>query len=217
MFDKDHIDPRWEEGREYQMVCGLDDPLNYCKRDTFLNKSKNNRFLPWRVTNGEIGGIPIERGDLCSFLVGANIEQDIPGEWVLMEFLSEEWFAATRHLCGPAKAGKVGKNNDPEHLSKRGQKGIRSGKNADPDFVLERQVNGGKAQGRNNLENKTGWFKLTTKERQVLCSRSGKVGGPKTAAQRWMCTVTGFITNAGSLTGYQRKRGIDTSNRIRLE
>jgi hypothetical protein len=217
MFDTDHIDPRWEEGRDYQMVCGLDDPLNYYQRDTFLNKSKNNRFLPWRAAFNEIGTVPVNQGDLCLFLVGANIEQDIPGEWVLMEFLSEEWFVATRHFCGPSKSGKVGKNANPDHLSKRGQKGIRSGKNKDPNYVRERNSKGGKVAGRNNKENGTGWFKLTTEERQVLGSQNGKVGGPKTAAQRWMCTVTGFITNAGSLTGYQRKRGIDISNRIRLE
>jgi hypothetical protein len=38
----------------------------------------------------------------------------------------------------------------------------------------------------------------------------------ETNAQRWMCTKTGFVTNPGSLTHYQRARGIDTSNRVRL-
>ena len=35
-------------------------------------------------------------------------------------------------------------------------------------------------------------------------------------SQRWQCTVTGFTTNAGSLSRYQKARGIDTSNRVRL-
>jgi len=35
-------------------------------------------------------------------------------------------------------------------------------------------------------------------------------------SQRWQCTVTGFTTNAGSLSSYQKARGIDTSNRMRL-
>jgi hypothetical protein len=217
MIDIDHIDPRWEEGRDYQMVCGWNDPLNYCEREHTFNLSKSNRFLPWRVISDEIGTIPVSQGDLCLFLVGADIEQDIPGEWVLMEFLSEEWFTATRHLCGPARAGRVGKNADPEHLSKRGQKGIRSGKNNDPDYVAKRNSNGGKLGGQTNVKEKKGWFKFSTEERSAINSNAGRVGGPKVAAQRWMCTVTGFITNAGSLTGYQRKRGIDTSNRIRLE
>lgn len=41
--------------------------------------------------------------------------------------------------------------------------------------------------------------------------------GHKMAAQLWQCTVTGFITNPGSLSRYQMKRGIDTSCRIRLQ
>lgn len=39
----------------------------------------------------------------------------------------------------------------------------------------------------------------------------------KTNSQKWMCLETGHITNAGALTIYQRKRGIDTSKRIRIE
>jgi len=38
----------------------------------------------------------------------------------------------------------------------------------------------------------------------------------KVASQKWMCLETGFITNAGNLTKYQLKRGIDTSKRVRL-
>jgi hypothetical protein len=40
--------------------------------------------------------------------------------------------------------------------------------------------------------------------------------GKKTSSQKWQCTVTGFITSAGNLARYQRARGIDTSNRVRL-
>ena len=104
MFDQDHIDPRGEEGRDYQLICGLDDPLNYCERESSFNTAKTNRFLPWHVASDEVGVIPIEQGDLCLFLVGADIERDIPGEWVLMEFLSEEWFAATHQTAGGVRA-----------------------------------------------------------------------------------------------------------------
>jgi hypothetical protein len=38
----------------------------------------------------------------------------------------------------------------------------------------------------------------------------------KASSQKFQCTVTGFITNAGGLSMYQRARGIDTSNRVRL-
>jgi hypothetical protein len=45
-------------------------------------------------------------------------------------------------------------------------------------------------------------------------AKKGKV--PKSAIQKWQCTVTGKISNAGALSVYQRNRGIDTSNRLRL-
>jgi len=38
----------------------------------------------------------------------------------------------------------------------------------------------------------------------------------KARSVKFQCTVTGFITNAGCLSHYQRARGIDTSNRVRV-
>jgi hypothetical protein len=35
--------------------------------------------------------------------------------------------------------------------------------------------------------------------------------------KRWKCLETGFITNAGALSRYQRARGIDTLKRIKLD
>ena len=37
-----------------------------------------------------------------------------------------------------------------------------------------------------------------------------------TNSQKWKCLETGFITNPGSLSRYQRARGIDTSKRVRI-
>jgi hypothetical protein len=46
--------------------------------------------------------------------------------------------------------------------------------------------------------------------------KGGLIGGKTTSAQKWECLETGFITNAGNLTKYQRKRDIDTSKRKRI-
>jgi hypothetical protein len=46
--------------------------------------------------------------------------------------------------------------------------------------------------------------------------RGGKIGGKKTGSQKWMCLETGFITNAGALSNYQKKNGIDTTKRVRV-
>lgn len=67
---------------------------------------------------------------------------------------------------------------------------------------------GGKISGRKSYELGIGIHGLTTKQR----SETAK----KVAAQRWKCTETGFITNAGNLTKYQRAKDIDTSKRIRI-
>jgi hypothetical protein len=47
-------------------------------------------------------------------------------------------------------------------------------------------------------------------------SARGRKGCATTNKQRWQCTVTGYISNSGALTHYQRARGIDTTNRVRL-
>ena len=44
----------------------------------------------------------------------------------------------------------------------------------------------------------------------------GRKGGKISASQKWMCTETGHISNAGPLTIYQKNRGIDISKRIKL-
>ena len=54
----------------------------------------------------------------------------------------------------------------------------------------------------------------------VLSGQMAKIhslGGKSASSQKWMCLETGFITNAGALTHYQRKRKIDTSKRQRVD
>ena len=48
-------------------------------------------------------------------------------------------------------------------------------------------------------------------------SAAGKIGSKKTNTQKWMCLETGYITNSGALTMYQKAKGIDTTKRERLE
>jgi len=112
----DHIDPLWEEGRDYQLVCGWDCKRNWRELTVGENSRKSNRFLPWRYCAEEVGQKPCEAGDWVQFLVGFDIEKDIPGEWVLMEFESAEWFEATKKYCAERRGGsisgkKVGQDN----------------------------------------------------------------------------------------------------------
>jgi hypothetical protein len=97
----DHIDPRWEEGRDYQLVCGLDVEENLITRKTSENARKTNRFLPWRFSLGELGAVPTRKGDLCQFL------DPVTEDWVLEEFLGEWWFEKTKTLCGNSVSGGI--------------------------------------------------------------------------------------------------------------
>jgi len=54
-----------------------------------------------------------------------------------------------------------------------------------------------------------GVHSLTTEERSKTMTKTNK--------QKWMCLETGYVTNSGALTKYQRKRGIDISKRKRVE
>ena len=72
---------------------------------------------------------------------------------------------------------------------------------------------GGKISGKMQYELKIGIHGMTKEQRQEI----GRKSAAKVNAQRWMCLETGFITNAGTLTGYQKARGIDTSKRIRIQ
>jgi hypothetical protein len=61
-------------------------------------------------------------------------------------------------------------------------------------------------------ENGTGFYNRTSKQH----SEDSIKGGKNASSQRWECLETGFVSNAGNLTKYQRARGIDISKRRRI-
>jgi hypothetical protein len=79
--------------------------------------------------------------------------------------------------------------------------------------MKENGKKGGKISGKMNKELKRGYFSQSKKE----LGEAGKLGSKVTNSQKWMCTETGYITTSGPLTAYQRKRGIDTTKRTRIE
>jgi hypothetical protein len=70
-------------------------------------------------------------------------------------------------------------------------------------------LKGGKNAQETLKNKKLGIYGLTKEQRYA--------NGKKVGSQKWVCLETGFITNAGNLTKYQNKRGIDTSKRMKLE
>lgn len=111
--DLDHIDPL--KGRT---VSGLNNPFNLAVRGALVNRRKTNRFLPWRVSSTEVGGVPVSQGDLCQFL-----DPDT-NEWVLEKFLGEWWWEKTNSTAGATViAREVRKKIDEEIVSSQKQFG----------------------------------------------------------------------------------------------
>ena len=84
----------------------------------------------------------------------------------------------------------------------------------------QRKENGkkyGSKGGKKIVELGLGIHGLTKEQRSQNSKKYGKIGASITNSQKWMCTETGYITNSGALTNYQKARGIDISNRKRIE
>jgi hypothetical protein len=220
----DHIDPIWKEGRDYQLVCGREEPCNKVERDARFNTAKSNRFLPWRVAADEIGTVPVNQGDLCLFLVGADIEQDIPGEWVLMEFLSEEWFAASKHTCGSYQ----------DHFRENSK--IKKWKEKNPDKVQDQMMRFTEGSRKWREQNPEKWKETTRKAQEAAQQfweenpdkkeeKLNKMWAKKKewieenrehvrymSSRRFRCLITGYENIASHVTIHQKKHGIDHTN-----
>lgn len=199
----DHIDPRWKEGRDYQLVCGLNCLANYREEDWKKNTAKSNCFLPWRWSRDEIGVVPEEYGDLAQFLV--------EGEWVLLEFLTEEWYEASKHSRGAVALRHL---RDDSQVVKKQWETLR----ANPELLNARnQKIANTSRERNSIrsahEAQLEWRENNPAEYSAS-KRQASLAGKK---YRYKCTITGHTSTASGLTRYQQHRGIDLSNRIRLQ
>ena len=101
-------------------------------------------------------------------------------------------------------------------------------------LTTEQRIEIGKKSSETNKKNGTGVYGMTFEQRREngkkvkelgvgifsrtleQISEDCKKGGKKTNAQKWECLETGFITNPGNLTKYQKARDIDTSKRKRI-
>lgn len=79
-------------------------------------------------------------------------------------------------------------------------------------LTKEQLVEIGRISGNKTKEAKTGIFGLSDDAKIENCKKGGEI----VSTQRWKCTVTNYISTPGPLSSYQKARGIDTSNRIRV-
>tara|TARA_R110000868_G_C10716045_1_gene750376 strand:- start:9 stop:842 length:834 start_codon:yes stop_codon:yes gene_type:complete len=88
------------------------------------------------------------------------------------------------------------------------------------DQMTEDGKKGGKIGGKKSKELGLGFHGLTPEQKSENARKGGKIGGKKggkkTNSQKWKCIETGYVSNPGALTNYQRNRGIDTSKRKRI-
>jgi hypothetical protein len=121
---------------------------------------------------------------------------------------------------------RVGKNNPfygKKHTDENKEKMKQTGKKChelnlgahgrSKEKKSEDSKRSGKIVGKMFYENNIGIFSLTKEEKRINCS----IGGKTAAKQKWKCTISGFVSTPGPLSLYQKKRGIDPSNRIRIE
>lgn len=207
-YEIDHIDPKWEEGRDYQLVCGLDCPANFREEERRENTRKSNRFLPWRWVRDDFGSVPSEPGDWAYFLV--------EGEWVLMEFLSPEWYEATKYTFG---GGRVGGSRTGYHHTVETKEKIRQSNTGKHHSQETRDKLAAINTGKQHTDETRDKLKEIGKE---VAARPGvkeaQTKGAKTQhAQRWRCLVTNYISSPCGLSRYQGVRGIDTSLRVRVD
>jgi hypothetical protein len=119
------------------------------------------------------------------------------------------------NLTKEIRQALVERGKERGRITKDSQVGI-----FDPDnqqYRSEWASQAGKIGGKNTKAKKVGIFDPELQNlRSEWASNAGKKRAARTNSIRMQCTVTGHISNPGGLTTYQRARGIDPSNRIKL-
>ena len=109
-----------------------------------------------------------------------------------------------------------------EQIIEDGKKGAERQKELGLGVVYgktrEELIEWGKNCGNKTKELGIGIHGIPKEERVKNARKGGLIGGKNTSSQKWICLKTGYITNAGALTTFQKHRGIDTSknNRRRI-
>lgn len=75
---------------------------------------------------------------------------------------------------------------------------------------------GGSISGPKTYELGIGIFGLSPEKQKENQIEGGKIAAKNLNSQVWECTITKHRSNPGGLSTYQKKRGIDKSNRIRI-
>jgi len=116
---------------------------------------------------------------------------------------------------GEGASGAVRTKEMREHLSKI-RKGIKMSEEY-REACRERMKNFKHTDEAKNKISKANSGRKWNKESIENISKIRKGLSPKINQTKWKCLVTGHISTAGPLTGYQKARGIDASKRVKLD
>jgi hypothetical protein len=138
-------------------------------------------------------------------------------------FANQAYQTSTKFLTNSEIARKTNANMTPEQRSERS---IRANASMTPE---QRREKSRKAQANRTPEQRSEAARKananrTPEQRSEIARKTNSSMTPeqrrektrKARSQKFQCTVTGYVTNAGALSHYQKARGIDTSNRKRI-
>jgi len=132
-------------------------------------------------------------------------------KWCLNENVGGKVSIETRRKGGKIGGKQGGKKIKELGLGIHGRTKEQMTEDARKGGKISGKINGKKAK-----ELGLGIHGLSLEQTIENGRKGGKSASKITNSQKWKCTETGHITNAGALTNYQRKRGIDTTNRRRI-
>jgi hypothetical protein len=127
-----------------------------------------------------------------------------------MAKMPEETLAANGKTNGPVNLAKIPK----ETLSANGKANMAKmpeGTLAANAATMNAHENTQKARSANGKAN------AATLNDHENTKKARSANGKATNSQQWQCLVTGHVSSPGSLSVYQKARGIDTSLRVKLE
>jgi hypothetical protein len=168
MINLEHIDPR-----KSKFVCGLKNDYNEIIADESYNKSKNNRFVPYRVHDYPA---PVTFGDVGEFLIDR--------EWVICEFGGPKWQAESNRIGNAqVEAGRIGVRNQPWEAKVlggiRGTEAIRIKGVGIYGLTSEQRLENGRIGGAKARDESLGIHAPGVKTFDT-CSQGGKKGGAVT-------------------------------------
>ena len=168
MVNLEHIDPL-----KSKFVSGLKNDHNEILADESYNKSKNNRFVPYRVCDYPT---PVTFGDTGEFL--------IEGEWVICEFGGPKWWAESNRIGNAqVEAGRIGVRNQPRGAKvlggTRGTEAIRKQGIGIYGLTREERLKNGRIGGAKSRDEGLGIHAPGGRTFET-CSQGGKKGGAVT-------------------------------------